>query len=119
MTAVAAVVAIGRLRRQDGTRISMSITIDRPVSEVFAFVSDARNVLEWLPAAVERRKVTEGPIEPSDCLFGLPLCNGTDCVLGRVLTDANEKLWKYLSETTLADINLVFKHERFQVPRSI
>jgi Rrf2 family protein len=68
---------------------------------------------------LEVYEVTEGPIEPSDCLFGLPLCNGADCVLGRVLTDANEKLWKYLSETTLADINPVFKHERFQVPRSI
>ena len=41
-TAVAAAVAIVRLRRQDGTRISMSITIDRPVSEVFAFVSRRR-----------------------------------------------------------------------------
>ena len=61
-TAVAAAVAVVRLRRQDPTRISMSITIDRPVSEVFAFVSDARNVLEWLPAAVERRKVTDGPL---------------------------------------------------------
>jgi len=60
--AVAAAVAIVRLRRQEGLHINMSITIDRPVGEVFAFVSDARNVLEWLPAAVERRKVTEGPI---------------------------------------------------------
>ena len=60
-------------------------------------------------------EVIEGPIEPSDCLFGLPLCNGADCVLGRVLTDANEKLWAYLSETTLADINQVFRHERFQL----
>ncbi len=68
---------------------------------------------------LEVYEVTEGPIEPSDCLFGLPLCNGADCVLGRVLTDANEKLWKYLSDTTLADIGPVFTHERFQVPRSL
>jgi uncharacterized protein YndB with AHSA1/START domain len=61
VTAVGAATIV-RLRRQDGTDINMSITIDRPVSEVFDFVSDARNVLEWLPAAGERRKVTDGPI---------------------------------------------------------
>jgi uncharacterized protein YndB with AHSA1/START domain len=59
-TAVAA--AIVRLRREDGTHITLSITIDRPVDEVFAFVSDARNVVEWLPGSPERRKVTDGPI---------------------------------------------------------
>ena len=61
VTAVAAATVV-RLRRRSGIDFDMSITIDRPVSEVFAFVSDARNVLEWLPAAGERRKMTDGPI---------------------------------------------------------
>ena len=63
--AVATLVAAGamiRLRNAADTHIRMSVTIDRPVGEVFAFVADARNVLEWLPAAVERRLVTGEPI---------------------------------------------------------
>ena len=63
---------------------------------------------------LEVYEATEGPIEPGDCLFGLALCDGTDCVLGRVLAEANEKLWKHLNDTTLADIGSVFHHERFQ-----
>ena len=81
-TAVAA--AIVRLRREDGTRITMSITIDRPVDEVFAFVSDARNVLEWLPGARERRKVTDGPIGVGTRF------EATDHIAGRVIEYTQE-----------------------------
>ena len=81
-TTVAA--AIVRLRREDGTRITMSITIDRPVDEVFAFVSDARNVLEWLPGASERRKVTDGPIGVGTRF------EATDHIAGRVIEYTQE-----------------------------
>lgn len=69
------------------------------------------------PSAItllEVYEATEGPITPSDCLFGLDLCDGTDCILGRVLAEANEKLWKHLRHTTLADISAVFQQERFR-----
>ena len=41
---------------------TFGVTIERPVGEVFPYVADFTNVLEWLPAAVERRKVTDGPV---------------------------------------------------------
>ena len=64
ITAVGVAIAAAIVRRWNSARthISFGISIDRPVPEVFAFVADARNVLQWLPSATERRKVTEGPI---------------------------------------------------------
>lgn len=79
---VAAVVA--RIRASHQTLVSMSITIERPPSEVFAFVSDARNVLEWMPAAVDRVKVTEGPV-------GLGTrFEATDRIAGRIFSHSQE-----------------------------
>ncbi len=63
---------------------------------------------------LEVYEATEGPIEPTGCLFGLPLCDGTACILGSVLFEANRNLWEHLSKTTLAQVAPVFLHERFQ-----
>jgi hypothetical protein len=38
------------------------LTIDRPVSEVFAFVSDFRNAATWDPRTYSVEKATAGPI---------------------------------------------------------
>jgi len=38
------------------------ITINRPVEEVFAFVSDVLNGPKWQPALVETRRITEGSL---------------------------------------------------------
>ena len=61
-TAIAIVVAAARLARQRGTRVAMSLHIDRSAPDVFAFISDTRHDLQWLSNAVARRKVTAGPI---------------------------------------------------------
>ena len=61
-TAIAMVVAAARLARQRGTRVAMSLHIDRSAPDVFAFISDTRHDLQWLGNAVARRKVTAGPI---------------------------------------------------------
>jgi uncharacterized protein YndB with AHSA1/START domain len=37
------------------------ITINRPVAEVFAYVSDLPTGPEWQPGLVEVRRITEGP----------------------------------------------------------
>ena len=37
------------------------ITINRPVAEVFAYVSDLPSGPEWQPGLVEVRRITEGP----------------------------------------------------------
>lgn len=39
-----------------------SITIDRPIEEVFAFVSDLRNGLQWQSNLLDVRRTTEGPL---------------------------------------------------------
>ena len=38
------------------------ITINRPVEEVFAYVSDLKNSQEWQPALAEVTRITEGPL---------------------------------------------------------
>ena len=39
-----------------------TVTIARPIEEVFAFLSDFENVPKWNYAIVETRKVSEGPV---------------------------------------------------------
>lgn len=83
---IMAALAIGYLRRRAarGTHVALSITIDRPVSEVFAFVGDARNALRWLPVAVERTKLSEGPV-------GLGTrFEGADRIGGRIVRHTQE-----------------------------
>lgn len=42
--------------------VSTSITINRPVEDVFAYVTDVTNDPAWHTDALEARKTTEGPI---------------------------------------------------------
>jgi Rrf2 family protein len=60
----------------------------------------------------------EGPMEPADCLFGVPLCDGESCVLGKVMVEANNLLHEHLATTTLADLSEIFRDERFRIPSS-
>ena len=62
IAAVADIAAAVRLAGRRGTRVALSMHIDRSVPDVFAFVSDTRHDVQWLSGAVERRKVTAGPI---------------------------------------------------------
>lgn len=38
------------------------IEIDRPVAEVFHFITDVENVPRWQPAVIESARLTEGPL---------------------------------------------------------
>ncbi len=70
------------------------------------------------PATVSLLEVfeaIEGPVQPAACLFGIPLCDGASCVLGKVIVDVNNTLFEYLAEKTLADILTEFE-ERFDLP---
>ncbi|NIM94393.1 MAG: hypothetical protein GTO18_11890 [Anaerolineales bacterium] len=44
------------------TTIEHSIVIDRPVEEVFAYVSDWGKQADWQPDILESKVITEGPI---------------------------------------------------------
>lgn len=50
----------------------------------------------------------EGPMTLTRCLFGEPICDGRDCILGRAMVDANALLYDRLSTTTLADLAHIF-----------
>ena len=41
---------------------SSSVTIEKPVSEVYAFVADCRNEPKWHTDAIEAAPLTEGPL---------------------------------------------------------
>jgi carbon monoxide dehydrogenase subunit G len=43
-------------------KIETSITISRPIEEVFAYVSDFRNAAQWQAGVVEVRQTPEGPV---------------------------------------------------------
>jgi len=51
----------------------------------------------------------EGPLDPADCVFNVPHCRGTGCILGNVLVEVNDILWKHLSGTTLTDVGKSFE----------
>jgi len=42
--------------------VQVSIVIHRPLGEVFAFLSDLENNLNWRTGMIEARKISEGPI---------------------------------------------------------
>ncbi len=46
----------------------------------------------------------EGPFEPKGCLLKKPVCNGVDCILGRLLGNVNREISDYLANTKLSDV---------------
>lgn len=42
--------------------VQVSIVIHRPLEEVFAFLSNLENNLQWRTGMIEARKISEGPI---------------------------------------------------------
>ena len=43
-------------------KIEQSVVIDRPIEEVFAFVTDIEKFSQWSAELVEARKTSEGPV---------------------------------------------------------
>jgi Rrf2 family protein len=46
----------------------------------------------------------EGPISPRKCLLPVPMCDGSTCILGRLLQSVNKQFVDQLSSATLADL---------------
>ena len=44
-------------------KIQQSVTINQPVEQVFAFMSDTRNTTRWHPSVSEARATLEGPAQ--------------------------------------------------------
>ena len=49
----------------------------------------------------------EGRFEPSQCLLSSAICDGDDCILGKIVVEANTMLRARLEETTLVDVEAV------------
>lgn len=49
----------------------------------------------------------EGRFEPSQCLLSSSICEGDDCILGKIVVEANSMLRTRLEETTLCDVETV------------
>jgi len=58
----------------------------------------------------------EGPVEAGGCVFGVSRCDGTSCVLGSVMADANRMLLDHLSGTDLRTVSAVFLDGRIELP---
>src|SRR5215210_3075614 len=63
---MAAKKVLGAQRRHYSMRVEESIEIDRPLQEVFDYVSDVGNYPEWMADALKVRKDTEGPPQHID-----------------------------------------------------
>ena len=53
----------------------------------------------------------EGPLPPSKCLLGKPICGG-NCILGNLVGSLNEQVRNHLANTRLSDLSRAFKRER-------
>ncbi len=46
------------------TKIESSVLIDRPIEEVFAYVSDPSNAVQWAGPVAESKITSQGPLGP-------------------------------------------------------
>ena len=60
---------------------------------------------------LEVYEAIDGPLSPTTCLFGTPICNGRGCIMGDVLKSLNEETRAYLAGTTVSDVTAVYRGE--------
>ena len=56
-------------------------------------------------------EAVDGPLCPTTCLLGTPICNGRGCIMGDVLKTVNEQTKTYLTETTVLDVAGTYRGE--------
>ena len=65
-------------------------------------------LLARAPAQIKLLEVyeaVEGPLEPQSCVFSLADCDGKSCILGDVLHQANQRLYRYLATSSLRKVS--------------
>jgi Rrf2 family protein len=53
---------------------------------------------------LEVYEAVDGPLEASECLLERPICDGSCCLVGKVLYRMNQEVRQHLGRTTLADV---------------
>ena len=51
----------------------------------------------------------EGRLEETDCLLGVPICNGPGCILGGLLKSVDDQARNYLGQTRLDEFKGLFR----------
>lgn len=54
----------------------------------------------------------EGPFEPEQCLLSSGICDGDNCILGKIVVEANSMLRNRLEATTLEEVEAVINSKR-------
>ncbi|MCD6386568.1 Rrf2 family transcriptional regulator [Candidatus Sumerlaeota bacterium] len=54
----------------------------------------------------------DGPLEPSNCILGTPICDGMKCIFGSMIKSVNETVKAYLARTKIADLVGVYPKEK-------
>jgi uncharacterized protein YndB with AHSA1/START domain len=78
-------------------RIEINLIIDRPVEEVFAFVSNSENLPRWRSTSLEIKKTSEGPLGVGSTFKGRFTFLGRQFD-GNVLVTAHEPNRVYMSK---------------------
>jgi Polyketide cyclase / dehydrase and lipid transport len=81
-------------------KITDSTIIDRPVEEVWSFVSDPGNDPKWYQGTMEVRQISERPIAVGTTFEAVIQFRGRFLVAGArciVLNPNNEVMWKFTS----------------------
>lgn len=69
----------------------------------YALARPARDV-----SLLEIYEAVEGPLQSRPCLFGVPVCSGNGCVLGRFFGSLNRKVAQKLARTRLSAVKVKF-----------
>jgi len=78
-------------------RIEINLVIDRPVEEVFAFVSNSENLPRWRSTSLEIKKTSEGPLGVGSTFKGRFTFLGRQFD-GNILVTAHEPNRVYVSK---------------------
>ena len=61
---------------------------------------------------LEVYETIEGPLTPTNCLLGTPICSGEKCILGGLLEDVNKRVKEYFAQTRLHELTDVYQGEK-------
>jgi len=57
-------------------------------------------------------EIFEGPVSGTICLFGKSVCGLDNCVIGDLLSNVNDQVIKYMTQTSLKKVAEVYKREK-------
>jgi len=92
-------------------QFDLTVTIDRPVEEVFAYLSDISRTPEWAGPPVEREKLTEGSIGVGTRIRAVDKLPGRRVVFIEEVTvyEPNQRITVRMEEPYNGDLDFVFE----------